>query len=210
MSDYDAAAAVAYEGEAEHALAPGEPEAWIATLAGLGHHPSRATQVLDLGAGTGLLTAALAHAGYAVTGLEPSPDMVAEAERRRPGLVVLVTGRAEDAEALGSRRFDVVVSRQVLCHLRDPAAAFANLGRWLRPGGHAVLSDGFWPRSAWSAAALDAQPFAAVVSTEPVAALLAQAGLEVVSAGRFEAVNRVRLEAAHGATPRYIVVVRRP
>jgi SAM-dependent methyltransferase len=31
--------------------------------------------------------------------------------------------------------FDVVVSRFAIEHMGDPAAAFANLGRWLRPGG---------------------------------------------------------------------------
>ena len=50
--------------------------------------------VLDLGAGTGALTAGLVASGLSVTAVEPDPEMLAELRRRLPD-VRAVVGRAE-------------------------------------------------------------------------------------------------------------------
>jgi SAM-dependent methyltransferase len=44
------------------------------------------------------------------------------------------------ADAFPPATFDVVLSSFTVEHLADPAAAFANLARWLRPGGSLVLT----------------------------------------------------------------------
>lgn len=60
----------------------------------------------------------------------------------------LVSGRVEDgvrhedagALSFADQRFDVVVSNDVFEHVPDPAAAFAELHRVLRPGGCALIT----------------------------------------------------------------------
>jgi SAM-dependent methyltransferase len=44
------------------------------------------------------------------------------------------------ADAFPPATFDVVLSSFTVEHLADPGAAFANLARWLRPGGSLVLT----------------------------------------------------------------------
>jgi SAM-dependent methyltransferase len=46
----------------------------------------------------------------------------------------------EDANAFPENTFDLVLSSFTVEHFTDPDAAFANLARWLRPGGSLVLT----------------------------------------------------------------------
>ena len=82
---------------------------------------------LDIGCGTGALSAAVRAAGGAVVGLDPSPGFVA-------GLADVVVG---DARALpfAGRRFDVVVSGLALNFVPAPALALAEMARVVTPGG---------------------------------------------------------------------------
>jgi SAM-dependent methyltransferase len=45
-----------------------------------------------------------------------------------------------DADAFAPATFDLVLSAFTTEHFRDPAAAFGNLSRWLRPGGTLILT----------------------------------------------------------------------
>ncbi|MFI9388011.1 class I SAM-dependent methyltransferase [Kutzneria sp. NPDC052558] len=92
--------------------------------------------VVDLGAGTGLATA-LWPAAIAV---EPDPGMRAIAAAR--GLRV-VDGAAE-ATTLPDHCADVVTASQAL-HWFDPARAFPEIARILRPGGVFAAFDCDWP-----------------------------------------------------------------
>lgn len=57
-------------------------------------------RILDIGCGTGLLTAALASRGHTVAGLDPAPAMIDAAQRRPRGdSVRWVCGLASDAPA---------------------------------------------------------------------------------------------------------------
>src|SRR5688500_19782996 len=78
------------------ALRPGYPDDVVAFAVGgaRGHHPLR--RVLDLAAGTGLLTAPLAAAGHEVVAVEPAEGMLAELTERLPA----VTALARSAEAI--------------------------------------------------------------------------------------------------------------
>jgi SAM-dependent methyltransferase len=97
-----------------------------------------ATTVIDLGCGTGIITCALARAGYRVTGVEPSPAMLAVA-RSRPGAerVRWVEG---DASHLGSPGADLVImsGHVVQFILTDDSwhEVLLALQRALRPGGY--------------------------------------------------------------------------
>ncbi len=109
------------------ALRPGYPADVVAFL--LGERPLR---VLDLGAGTGLLTDVLLAAGLEVVAVDPSPQMLDELRARHPGVPVCV-GDAE-AVPLPDHGVDAVVAGQA-AHWFDPGPAAAELRRVLRPGG---------------------------------------------------------------------------
>jgi SAM-dependent methyltransferase len=92
--------------------------------------------VLDLGAGTGKLTAALVERGRAVTAVDPSPEMLRVLRGRLPG-VEAVEGTAERIPT-PDRAFALVVVAQAW-HWVDPGRAVPEVARVLRPGGRLGL-----------------------------------------------------------------------
>jgi SAM-dependent methyltransferase len=119
----------------------------LAELAGL--RPS--SRVLEIGPGTGKATAELARRGYAVTGIELSPDL-AEIARRNVPLAEIEVG---DFESWEPRKpgFDAVTVFNAF-HWIAPEIRYAKPARLLRPGGalgvvgapHVLLpqDDPFW------------------------------------------------------------------
>jgi ubiquinone/menaquinone biosynthesis C-methylase UbiE len=108
-----------------------------------------AGRVLEVGVGTGR-SLPLYPAGLALTGVDLSPAMVAIARRRAAELGVTVDLREGDAAALpfDDAAFDTVVCALSLCTIPDPAAAIAEMGRVLVPGGRLLLLDhvvSTWP-----------------------------------------------------------------
>ena len=95
-------------------------------------------RVLDLGAGTGKLTAALVAAGAEVVAVEPDPQMLAQLRRELPDVPAL-PGSAE-AIPLPDASVDAVVAGHAL-HWFDMAVAGPEIARVLAPGG--VLA-GLW------------------------------------------------------------------
>jgi SAM-dependent methyltransferase len=95
-------------------------------------------RVLDLGAGTGKLTAALVRLGAEVTAVEPDPSMLAEL-RRSLGSVQALSGRAEEIP-LADASVDAVLVGQAM-HWFDLNLAIPEIARVLVPGG--VLA-GLW------------------------------------------------------------------
>lgn len=81
---YDADHAARYDEDREHTLPTEEADAWLARMIAVSKATSHRGKVLDVGAGTGLLTAVLHRAGYEVVGLEPARPMIEEALRRNP------------------------------------------------------------------------------------------------------------------------------
>lgn len=100
--------------------------------------PAPGVRVLDMGAGTGKLTATLAAIGADVIAVEPDPAMLAELRRLLPGVRSL-PGSAE-AIPLPDASVDAVVVGQAL-HWFDMAVAGPEFFRVLAPGG--VLA-GLW------------------------------------------------------------------
>ena len=90
-------------------------------------------RVLDVGCGTGRLTAELARRGARVWGVDPSPEMLAVARANVPAGVGLRLGRAEHLP-FRDAWFDRAVFSLVV-HLVDRSAAFAEARRVLAPGG---------------------------------------------------------------------------
>jgi SAM-dependent methyltransferase len=97
-----------------------------------------APRVLDVGAGTGKLTAMLVDLGAELTAVEPDPSMLAELRRAMPDVRSL-SGRAE-AIPLPDASFDAVLAGQAM-HWFDMSLAGPEIARVLIPGG--VLG-GLW------------------------------------------------------------------
>jgi SAM-dependent methyltransferase len=93
-------------------------------------------RVLDLGCGTGHITAQIAACGAAVTGIDSSPAMVAAARRHHPELTFRV---ADGQDFVLDEPVHAVFSYCALQWMnRDPAAVIRNVFRALLPGGRFV------------------------------------------------------------------------
>jgi SAM-dependent methyltransferase len=92
--------------------------------------------VLDVGCGTGATSLALARAGADVTGADISRPMLEFARGRAQEAGLPVQFVEADASAFPFKpEFDLIFSRFGVMFFDDPAAAFANLRRALKPGG---------------------------------------------------------------------------
>ena len=143
------AEAAGFDDEPDHGLGdPETREAWRTLLRSV--LPTAPARVADLGCGTGTLAVLLAADGYAVEGLDVSPEMVARARAKAAAAGVPVGVRVGDANApaLDPASYDVVLSRHVLWAMDDPAAALARWVDLLRPGGRLVLVEGSWSTGA--------------------------------------------------------------
>jgi ubiquinone/menaquinone biosynthesis C-methylase UbiE len=107
---------------------PREAAVWLTS--------DRPLTVLELGAGTGKLTAQLVALGHDVHATEPDPAMLAVLSKRLPDVRVS-QATAEEIPA-GDSSYDVVVSAQAF-HWFDPDKALPEIARVLRPRGHLSL-----------------------------------------------------------------------
>ena len=91
---------------------------------------------LDIGCGTGALTAAALERGspLRVVGVEPSAGFLASAKKNLAGRAMLLQGTAT-AVPLASASMDVVVSGLVLNFIPDPGTALAEMARVVRSDG---------------------------------------------------------------------------
>lgn len=101
--------------------------------------PQPGERILDLGCGTGQLTAAIAEAGARVVGLDNSRGMIEQARERFPELE-FVSGDAADFSF--PEPFDAVFSNAVLHWVLDAEGAVRRISATLRPGGRFVAELG--------------------------------------------------------------------
>ncbi|BCW80431.1 hypothetical protein NicSoilC5_24500 [Arthrobacter sp. NicSoilC5] len=110
--------------------------------------------LLDVGCGPGTITcdfAALVNPGK-VTGLDRSPDIVAQAqalavERKVPN-IEFVAGNIYDLD-FADETFDIVHAHQVLQHLTDPVEALREMRRVAKPGGIVAVRDADFHGMSW-------------------------------------------------------------
>jgi len=118
---------------------PDEAAAWLL--------PAGAVTVLDLGAGTGKLSRALAGQGVTVTAVEPDPRMRAVLAERSPGVRVLA-GTGEDIPLPDASMDGVFVSSA--WHWMDPDRTIPEVARVLRDGGRfGILGSGMDRETGW-------------------------------------------------------------
>ncbi len=108
--------------------------------------PAPTDEVLDIGAGTGLLTLALAPDVQRVWALDVSVAMCQHLEERATDLGFANVGTLHSSAVqvpLATNSVDLAVSNYCFHHLRDSEKdrALAELHRVLRPGGRLVFAD---------------------------------------------------------------------
>lgn len=91
------------------------------------------TRLLDVGSGTGRVSARAAECGAQVTGVDVAPGMVALASRLHPGVAFRV-GSA-DALPFADASFDALIANFVLLHVGRQDRALAEMHRVVVPGG---------------------------------------------------------------------------
>ncbi len=100
---------------------------------------------LDVGAGRGIASFALATDGFTTTALEPDPSHLVGASAIRAlskeaGLPISVVEEWGESLPFPTAQFDVVLCRQVLHHARDLQTLCAEIWRVLKPGGFMVAT----------------------------------------------------------------------
>lgn len=98
-------------------------------------------QALDVGAGRGVSSVALAWEGWSTTAVEPDPsDLVGAGAIRHlanaAGVVIRVIERTGEELPFDNSSFDLVYCRQVLHHAHDLIQLCREVSRVLRPGGY--------------------------------------------------------------------------
>lgn len=119
--------------------------------------PSVPGRALDVGAGRGIASYALAKSGWKVVAMEPDASkVVGRGAIQRiacsKGLPIEVVGEFGEQIPCDSGSFDLVLARQVLHHARDLPALCLEAFRVLKPGGtfiavrdHVITSPGDLP-----------------------------------------------------------------
>ncbi|HUA17815.1 MAG TPA: methyltransferase domain-containing protein [Bryobacteraceae bacterium] len=163
--------------------------------------PRPGQRILDLGCGTGQLTAQIAQSGADVTGLDASPVMLEEARKNYPNLKFVF------ADAAGFRlpgAFDAVFSNAALHWVKDASGAAQSISQALLPGGRFVAELGGQGniasiqaalRAVWGPSADERSPWY-YPSIGEYASVLERHGLEVRQASLFD--RPTQLEGPNG------------
>lgn len=119
-------------------LSAGNAALWrLATVRAVDPKPGE--RVLDIAAGTGTSSAALAKSGAEVIALDFSPGMVEEGRKRHPDLS-FVQGDAMKLP-FADGEFDAVTISFGLRNVQQPKVALAEMHRVLKPGGRVVICE---------------------------------------------------------------------
>jgi trans-aconitate methyltransferase len=120
--------------DAKHAFVYERAKGLVELLA-----PQAGEKILDVGCGTGTLTAEIAERGAEVLGVDLSEEMISQARKKFPAL----NFEALDARQLQfSEEFDGVFSNAVLHWIPEAEQLIAGVAQALRPGGRFVAEFG--------------------------------------------------------------------
>ena len=102
--------------------------------------PLSGKRVLDVGCGAGLLCEPLARLGADVTGLDAAPENIAAARTHAQGQRLAIDYAVGEVESLGTARFDLITSMEVIEHVSDVGGFLRGMATLLAPGGLLILS----------------------------------------------------------------------
>ncbi len=113
------------------------------------HFPSRSNReirILEVGTGPGFFAIILAEAGYRVTAIDLTPNMLLEAKHNAGQLASVIDFREMNAEELTflDETFDVIVSRNLTWNLPHPEQGYRDWCRVLKKGGLLLNFDANW------------------------------------------------------------------
>jgi 2-polyprenyl-3-methyl-5-hydroxy-6-metoxy-1,4-benzoquinol methylase len=136
MSRFDNAAATWDMGDMRQRIASETADTILRTI------PLRADMdLLDFGAGTGLLTFRLASSVRSVTAVDTSPKML-EVLRSKSTPGHLIKTECRDITQMPlSETFDGIISSMAMHHVEDTEAFLKTLHAHLRPGGFIAIAD---------------------------------------------------------------------
>jgi trans-aconitate methyltransferase len=115
--------------------------------------PTPGERILDLGCGTGHLTAKIAESGAEVIGVDSSPSMIGQARQNYPRLKFVL---ADAREFHFSERFDGIFSNAALHWIPEAEAVVQRISAALHPGGRFVAEMGAKQNTVRLTTALDA------------------------------------------------------
>lgn len=174
--------------------------------------PEDGCRLFELGCGNGSVAHELAQRGWDVTGVDPSMEGIAQAQREHSELK-LHSGSAYDDLAGQYGQFPAVLSLEVVEHVYFPRQYAATLFSLVEAGGTAIISTpyhGYWKNLAMALAGKLDQHFTALWdhghikfwSMRTLSILLEEAGFHDI---RFERVGRIPALAKS-----MIAIARRP
>ncbi len=102
--------------------------------------------ILEVGTGPGFFAILLAQAGFSVTAIDLTPNMLLEAQKNAGSLVDQIHFQEMNAEALdfADHTFDVVISRNLTWNLPHPEKAYREWYRVLKKDGLLLNFDANW------------------------------------------------------------------
>ena len=133
----------AAEYDAKHAFVYEKAKGLVELLA-----PKAGERILDLGCGTGALTAEIARRGAEVLGVDRSEEMIAQARKKFPALRFEVLdarelrARSNRVGNVSEAGFDAVFSNAVLHWIPEADQVIAGVAGALKPGGRFVAELG--------------------------------------------------------------------
>ncbi|WP_194243952.1 class I SAM-dependent methyltransferase [Nonomuraea phyllanthi] len=221
----DRPAGAPHTGEAQ-IRPPGGPRGEMAVGAGVSRAAKAGTfRLLDVGCGTGVVTAAALALGAEVTAVDADPGMVELTAHRHPYATVRLA--TLPGLPFGEGEFDAVAGNFIINHVSDTATALNDLHRVLRPAGTLALtwwkSDEMTATSVFADAIADAgvpyeppaRPFAGDDTPGRFTELLEEAGFSGAKVETVRWRHRVGLaswwsDIVRAGGPRFTVIARQP
>lgn len=102
-------------------------------------NPQEGERILDLGCGTGELTAAIAESGAQLVGIDASQEMIDAAQSKFDG-IEFITARGESF--IDKKPYDAIFSNATLHWILNPEAAISAMYSNLKTGGRLLLEMG--------------------------------------------------------------------
>lgn len=169
---------------------------------------------LDVGAGTGSFTKIMLQCGYSMKGVDFADDLLQLARAEMPDIDFQTVNDIENSpNAYQANEFDLIISRQVVCHFVNPIATFRQWKDWLKPNGRVAVVDGLWSRSGWSNEFQkfpDYLPLSCTQTWATVSYLLEQAGFRISCKNWLNRVNGYEavqnIGSCKSSRVRYIVI----